>query len=59
VKGGGTSVERYDVASDTWATVADMLKGRSLCSAVTIRSTGPVGEQDLFDSLIVKDGIVF
>jgi hypothetical protein len=49
-----SSVERYDVASNTWTAVADMLEGRDCFSAVTIGSAGPVVEQDLFDSLIAK-----
>jgi hypothetical protein len=51
---GGGRVERYDVASDTWIVVADMLEGRSWCQAVTIASAGPVEDQDFFDSLIEK-----
>jgi hypothetical protein len=54
IQRGGTSVERYDVASDTWAAVADLSLGRSSCCAVTIGSSGPAEEQDLFDSLIAK-----
>ena len=58
VAGGGrgcrSSAERYDEATDTWAAVADMLEGRVYCSAVTIGSSGPAEEQDLFDSLIAK-----
>jgi N-acetylneuraminic acid mutarotase len=50
----GAGVERYDVASNTWAAVADMLEGRSFFGAVTIRSAEPTQEQDLFDSLIAK-----
>jgi hypothetical protein len=53
-QGGSESVERYDVASDTWTAVADMLEGRRLFGAVTTGSAGPVEEQDLFDSLIAK-----
>jgi hypothetical protein len=49
-----SSVERYDVASDTWTAMADMPEGRNFFGAVTIRPTGPVEEQDLFDSLITK-----
>jgi hypothetical protein len=55
--GGGdapSSVERYDVASDTWTVAADILESRTFFSAVTVTSTGPVEEQDLFDALIVK-----
>ena len=49
-----SSVERYDVASNTWTAVADMLEGRLFFGAVTIGSTGPAEEQNLFDSLIAK-----
>jgi hypothetical protein len=52
--GGYSSVERYDVASNTWEAVVDMLEGRRLFGAVTIDSSGPAEEQDLFDSLIAK-----
>jgi hypothetical protein len=54
---GSSSVQRYDVASNTWAVaiVADnMLEGRRFFSAVTIGSAGPAEEQDFFDSLIAK-----
>jgi tetrahydromethanopterin S-methyltransferase subunit D len=58
VAGGGvnpcSSVERYDVATDTWTAVADMLEGRANFRAVTIGSGGSAEEQDLFDSLIAK-----
>jgi hypothetical protein len=49
-----SSVERYDVVNNTWTAVADMLQGRYSFRAVTIGSTGPAEEQDLFDSLITK-----
>jgi hypothetical protein len=52
--GGSQSVERYDTASNTWTAVANMLDGRLLFGAVTIGSSGPAEEQDLFDSLIAK-----
>jgi hypothetical protein len=48
------SVERYDAATNTWTAVANMLEGRESFAAVTIGSTGPAEEQDLFDSLIDK-----
>jgi hypothetical protein len=48
------SVERYDVASNTWTAVAGMLEGRENCCAVTIGSAVTAEEQDLFDSLIAK-----
>jgi N-acetylneuraminic acid mutarotase len=51
---GGPSVERYDVAKNTWRAVANMLEGRYFTSAVAIGKTGPAEEQDLFDALIAK-----
>jgi N-acetylneuraminic acid mutarotase len=51
---GGSNVERYDVASDTWTEVVDMLESRDNFCAVTIGSAGPAVEQDLFDALIAK-----
>jgi hypothetical protein len=47
-------VERYDVTSDTWMVVADILQARVYPCAVTIGSRGPTDEQNLFDSLIAK-----
>jgi hypothetical protein len=47
-----SNVERYDVITDTWTAVADMLEGRNGFGAVTIGSAGPAEAQDLFDSLI-------
>jgi hypothetical protein len=49
-----SSVERYDVASNTWVVMPRMLEGRRYFGAVAIGSAGPTEEQDLFDSLIVK-----
>jgi N-acetylneuraminic acid mutarotase len=49
-----SSVERYDVASNTWTAMTDMLEGRRMFGAVATESSGPVEEQDLFDSLIAK-----
>jgi hypothetical protein len=49
-----SSVERYDVASNTWVAVANMLEARYFFNALTIGSTGPAEEQDLFDTLIAK-----
>jgi hypothetical protein len=50
-----SSVDNYDVASDTWKAVAvDMLEGRWVFGAVIITSSGPAEEQDLFDLLIAK-----
>jgi N-acetylneuraminic acid mutarotase len=48
------SVERYDVATNTWIGVADMLEERRVFRAVCIDSADPAEEQDLFDSLIAK-----
>jgi hypothetical protein len=47
-------VERYDMASDTWTAVVDMLEGRSHHRAVTVGNITPAEERDLFDSLISK-----
>jgi hypothetical protein len=52
-----SAVERYDVASNTWVVVPNMLEGRTYFGAVTIGSAAPAEEQDLFDSLIVKASI--
>jgi hypothetical protein len=52
--GGAGSVERYDVTTDTWTHVADMLEKRQSFGAVTIGSAGSAEEQDLFDVLIAK-----
>jgi hypothetical protein len=49
-----SKVQRYDVATNAWMEVADMLEGRYGFGAVTVGSTCPVEEQDLFDSLITK-----
>jgi hypothetical protein len=57
VAGGGidsSSVERYDVATDTWTAMADMLESRRNFGAVTVGSAYQAKEQDLFDSLITK-----
>jgi hypothetical protein len=55
---GGTdnlsSVERYDVVSDTLTAVVGMLEARCYHGAVTIRSADPAEEQDLFDTRIAK-----
>jgi hypothetical protein len=49
-----SSVQCYNVVSNTWADVADMLGGRHHFCAVAIESVGPAEELDLFDSLIAK-----
>jgi hypothetical protein len=50
----GSTVERYDTTASTWTAVADMLERQHGFDAVTIGSTGPAEEQNLFDSLIAK-----
>jgi hypothetical protein len=47
-------MERYDIASNTWMAMADMLVGRQFFGFATIVHDGTAEEQDLFDSLIVK-----
>jgi hypothetical protein len=47
-------MERYDVASNTWTAVADMLEDREFLAAVTIGSSGPAEDHDLFETLIAK-----
>jgi hypothetical protein len=49
--GDGKGVERYDVTSNTWGNVANMLEGRRYCGAVST-SVDQAEEKDLFDSLI-------
>jgi hypothetical protein len=49
-----SSVERYDVATDTWTAVADFSQGRSSFCAVTIGSSGSAEELDLFELLIAR-----
>jgi N-acetylneuraminic acid mutarotase len=48
-----SSGECYDVASNTWTAVANMLDGWCFLNVV-IGSAGPTEEQDLFDSLVAK-----
>jgi hypothetical protein len=52
--GSPSSVERYDVATDTWTAVVEKLEGRVTFGAVTIGSADSVEDEDLFDSLIAK-----
>jgi hypothetical protein len=52
VQGSTASVERYNVATDTWTAMVDMLEGRCAFCSVTIGSAGPADEEDLFDKLI-------
>jgi hypothetical protein len=53
-----SSVERYNVTTDTWTAVANMLKGRVNSCAVTIGSAAdPAENEELFDSLIAKAAI--
>jgi hypothetical protein len=49
-----SSVERYDVATNTWTAMADMLTSRVHFCAVTMGSADPAEDQDLFDTLIAK-----
>jgi hypothetical protein len=49
-----SSVERYDVATDTWTAMENMHEGRFYYGAVTIGSTDPAEDDNLFDSLIAK-----
>jgi hypothetical protein len=49
-----SSMERYDVTTDTWTTMVDLPHGRMGFGAVSIGATGPAAEQDLFDSLIAQ-----
>jgi hypothetical protein len=56
-RGSPSSMERYDVASNTWTVVADMLESRKFFVAVSIESVRPAEERDLFDSLIAKASI--
>jgi hypothetical protein len=48
------SVERYEVATNTWRAMANTMEGRSYSCAINIRSAGLAEEQDFFDSLIAK-----
>jgi hypothetical protein len=50
----GSCMERYDVATDTWTAIADLLQGRRSFGAIGIESVGAAEEQDLFDSLIAE-----
>jgi hypothetical protein len=57
VEGRASSVERYDVAADTWTAIADSphylrIEFRSVI--ISIESAGLAEEQDLFDSLIAE-----
>jgi N-acetylneuraminic acid mutarotase len=49
-----SSMERYDVATDTRTAMADMLEGRKYFKVVTIGSPDTAEDEDLFDSLIAK-----
>jgi N-acetylneuraminic acid mutarotase len=46
------SVERYNVAMDTWTKLGNLLEGRLGFCSVTIGSVGSAEEEDLFDRLI-------
>jgi hypothetical protein len=45
-------VERYDVDIDIWMAVANMLEERTGSCSVTIRSTGPAEQENIFHTLI-------
>jgi hypothetical protein len=49
-----SDVKRYDVVTDTWIEVANMLEGRCFFGAVTVTITSSAKEEGLFDSLIAK-----
>jgi N-acetylneuraminic acid mutarotase len=48
------SAERYDISTDTWTAVTDMLEGRISFCAIATGSVGPAEELNLFDSLIAQ-----
>jgi hypothetical protein len=48
-----STIERYDVATDTWTAMTDLPHGWIACNAIGIESC-PAEEQDLFDSLIAQ-----
>jgi hypothetical protein len=50
----GSSMERYDVATNKWTFVASMQEDRHSCCAVTIGSMGPPEEEGVFDMLIAE-----
>jgi N-acetylneuraminic acid mutarotase len=51
----GARTLRYEVMTDTWTPVSDMLEGRQCSGAVTIGVSDPVEEeQNLFNALIDK-----
>jgi hypothetical protein len=56
--GGGSSVERYNVDTNTWTMKANMLESRYKFRSVTVdvAIAVPPKEQNLFDSLIDKVG---
>jgi hypothetical protein len=56
MEGVKSKIERYDVTTNYWTDVTDLLEGRCNFDAVTIGSDGPAEEQDLFDSLITEAG---
>jgi hypothetical protein len=52
-----SSVERYNVDTDTWTEEANRLERNTNFGAVTIGSSYLAEEQDLFDSLIDKASV--
>jgi hypothetical protein len=53
----GVSVGRYNVDTNTWTAVADMLEVRCAVCSVTIEFAGPAKEEDLFDKLIATANV--
>jgi N-acetylneuraminic acid mutarotase len=51
------NVERYDVDTDTWMAMSNMLEGRTAFCSFTIASAGPAEEENLFDKLIATANI--
>jgi hypothetical protein len=49
-----SQVERYDIPSNTWMPMADLIEGRRFFGAVTIGHVVPTEELNLFDSFIVN-----
>jgi hypothetical protein len=53
-KDGESKMQRYNVTTNMWTDVGHMPEGRYHFGAVAIGSPSLTGEQDLFDSLIMK-----
>jgi hypothetical protein len=50
-------VKRYDVVSNTWIALGDMLEGRWSFCTVNIDCEGSAAEQNIYDALIAKASI--